>query len=148
MAWTPSAADVHAVIPQRVPGGFTAVSIPTVAQVEAKAALVQREVQSYLGQANVVEAGDDEELAKFTAATGTAARVELSLYPEQSSKDGSAYAEIWADYRQLAAQLYYAVHGTWPTHFIDELPPADERPSKALGQAYMPENTWVGQQGF
>lgn len=148
MAWLPSAADVHGIIPQRVPGGFTASSIPTTTAVEATAVNVQAEVQAYIGQDTVVEA-EDETLGLFTVATGTAARTERALYPEQSVEDDSTYAELWADYRQLAAQFYYAVHGEWPTHLIDEIPDADEGGGPALlPQGHFPTHDWVGHRGW
>lgn len=149
MAWLPTPAQVHGIIPQRVPGGFTDVSIPTATQVTDHATNTQAEVQAYIGQAIELDAGD-EPLGRFTVATGAAARIERGLYPEQSQADDSTYAQLWADYRQLAAQLYYAVHGEWPTHFIDELPDEEEvaAGSTAMPSAHFPQHDWIGHQGW
>ena len=148
MAWTPSADDVHAVIPQRGAPGFTEASVPTADQVVAIGTNTQAELQAYIGQDVALDA-EDEQLGRFAASTGAAARVERGLFPEQSQRDDSTYAQLWADYRQLAAQLYYAVHGEWPTHLIDEIPDEDEIVGAGpLPAGHFPEHDWIGHRGW
>lgn len=148
MAWLPSPENVHAVIPQRVPGGFTVASIPTADQVVILATNTQAELQAYIGQDVALDA-QDEELGRFAASTGTAARVERGLFPEQSQADDSTYAQLWADYRQLAAQLYYAVHGVWPPNLIDEIPEEGEAGAfTPLPAGHFPTHDWVGHRGW
>lgn len=98
-AWTPTPAEVHAVIPQRVGGGaFSEATIPTKTQVEAVIADVVAEVVAEAGpfDSTVVvnpAAGIDDQvtvadLANRAATLGAASQIEDSFFPEQQTSVG------------------------------------------------------------
>lgn len=98
-SWTPSPADVKAVIPQRVAGeAFSATTSPTADQVTSIIADVTAEVVGEVGPfdsttvLNPTAPAEDQislgDLAKRAATLGAASQVEDSFFPEQQTSVG------------------------------------------------------------
>jgi hypothetical protein len=113
-AWTPTAAEVHAVIPTRNSGDpFDASSTPTDTQVDSLAAQVSAEVAAKIadlggsaGITGTTVADDDFAAAKWAATLGTAAYLELNYYPEQQAAgEPSTAGQLFARYADAIDSL-------------------------------------------
>lgn len=115
--WTPTPAQVHALIPTRNNGRpFDVNSTPTAAEVSALAEGITAEIIGEVGtlpplaQTDPVLAASADaihDLAAWTAQLGTAAIVELGVYPEQSDfgGDNTVGGTLFARYRRAVEQL-------------------------------------------
>jgi hypothetical protein len=117
-SWTPSPADIKAVIPQRLDGeAFSATTVPTVDQVEGIISDLVGEVVGEVGPfdptvvLNPNAPADDQitlgALAKRAATLGTASQIEDSFFPEQQTPVGAYGVEqdggnqhLYARYRR------------------------------------------------
>lgn len=117
--WTPTPAEVHALIPTRNNGAaFSETSTPTEDEVETLADGITTEILATVGVdlPDVEEAGAQtlHDLAKFAAQLGTAALIELGEFPEQGGfgdQTNVAGAALYARYRQTLEMLARKVRG-------------------------------------
>ena len=117
-SWTPTPAEVHALIPTRNNGAaFSATSAPTEDEVETLADGITTEILAYTGTIpDVSETGAQalHDLAKWTAQLGTAALIELGEFPEQNAfgdQTTTVGGALYARYRQALELLARKVRG-------------------------------------
>lgn len=106
--WAPSPADVGAILRTRTkdrngnePGTFNSDTRPTG---DSAADLIDTIVTEIAADCGAIP-DLIQDYARRTAAMGTAAEVELTYWPEQSSRSGSTYDRLYARYQDMFTRL-------------------------------------------